>query len=125
MAQGFRLWGQGRGLLGWAALSEQEWARALRESMPVPGSRETVLPVMGLQRHPLGVWPVFLALPERRESARAPQGPGLRVWALLELGFLARAPLAQGWPEQDQQELALPVSGRRAWDPSAAQAQPE
>ena len=75
MAQGFRLGGQGRGRLGWVALSEQEWERALRES--VPGSRETVLPVPVSQRYPLEGWPVFLALLERRESARAPLGPGL------------------------------------------------
>ena len=104
MAQGFRLWGQGRGLLGWAALSEQEWARALRESVPVPGSRETVLPVMVSQRHPLGAWPVFLALPERRELARAPRGLVSQVWA----------PLARSESELDQRGSALPVSDRRA-----------
>ena len=91
--RGFRL--RGRGFLGWAALSELEQVRVF----PVPGSRETVLPVMGLQCHPLGAWPVFLALPERRESAWAPRGPGQRAWALLELGFPAWAPLVRGWPE--------------------------
>ena len=85
--RGFRLWG--RGFLGWAALSELEQA----QGVSVPGSREMVWPVPVSQRHPLGAWPGFPALLEM-VPVRAPQGPGWRVWVLLELGFLALAPLA-------------------------------
>lgn len=117
---GFRL--RGRGFLGWAALSELEqvWV------FPVPGSRETALPVTELQRYPLGAWPGFLALPEWVSLARVPQVSvlGWRVWVLLELGFLVWGLLAWAQLEQDQPGLALPVSDRRAWDLSVAQARP-
>ena len=121
--RGFRL--RGRGFLGWAALSELEQVRVF----PVPGSRETVWPVPVSQRRPLGVWPGYLALLEM-VPVRAPQGPGLpgsdrRVWVLLELGFPAWGLLAWAQLEQDQPGLALPVSDRRAWDLSVAQARPE
>lgn len=88
--RGFRL--RGRGFLGWAALLELEQVRGF----PVPGSRETALPVTELQRHPLGAWPGFLALPEWVSLARVPQVPvlGWRVWVLLELGFLVWGLLA-------------------------------
>lgn len=118
--RGFRL--RGRGFLGRAALSELEQVRGV----PVPEPRETALPVTELQRHPLGAWPGFLALPEWVSLARVPQVPGLgwRVWVQLELEFPVQGPLAWAQLEQDQPGLALPVSDRRAWDPSVAQAQP-